>query len=135
MSDCLFCKIIAGDIPSAKLYEDERVFAFLDINPVNPGHALVIPKAHAEDLNGTSDEDAAAVIRTVKKLGPKILEATGATAYNVMSNVGADAGQIIFHTHVHIVPRKAGDGFKHWTQGKYGDGEMASLCSKVQSLL
>eukprot|EP00011_Vannellida_sp_DIVA3-517-6-12_P015058 CAMPEP_0114635926 /NCGR_PEP_ID=MMETSP0168-20121206/16728_1 /TAXON_ID=95228 ORGANISM="Vannella sp., Strain DIVA3 517/6/12" /NCGR_SAMPLE_ID=MMETSP0168 /ASSEMBLY_ACC=CAM_ASM_000044 /LENGTH=136 /DNA_ID=CAMNT_0001847635 /DNA_START=45 /DNA_END=455 /DNA_ORIENTATION=- len=133
--NCLFCKIVAGTIPSCKLYEDDKVLSFLDLNPVNPGHALVIPKAHSADLNETSAEDAAAVIAAVKKVAPKILEATGHTAYNVMSNVGGDAGQIIFHTHFHIVPRKPGDGHRHWPQGKYGEGEMVALAEKIQALL
>lgn len=108
MSDCLFCKIIAGEIPSHNIYEDERVFAFLDIGPVSRGHALFIPKTHAEDLSSGSLEDAGAVIQAIHNAIPAFLERLGASAYNLGVNSGTDAGQIVFHTHVHFMPRYAG---------------------------
>ncbi|KSW12051.1 diadenosine tetraphosphate hydrolase [Pyrodictium occultum] len=108
--DCVFCKIIRGELPSAKVYEDENVVAFLDIYPINPGHTLVVPKRHVERLEQLSDEEAAALIRVVKKLAPRIVEAVGAQGYNVVANNGRAAGQVIFHVHFHIVPRFEGDG-------------------------
>ena len=103
--DCIFCKIIHGEIPSVKIYEDENVVAFLDIYPINPGHTLVVPKRHVEYLHELKDDEAAALINAVKKLAPRIVEAMGADGYNVVTNNGRVAGQVIFHVHFHIVPR------------------------------
>ncbi len=108
MNDCLFCKIIEGSIPSYKIYEDNNVYAFLDINPVSKGHTLIIPKVHAENLTEGSAETAAELFKTVHDLAPKILKALGATGYNIGMNHGTDAGQLVFHTHVHFMPRYAG---------------------------
>lgn len=109
MSDCLFCKIIAGEIPSHKIYEDEHVFAFLDIGPVSRGHALFVPRVHAEDLSSGSSEDARALMSAVQKMAPIFLQRLGASAYNIGVNSGADAGQIVFHTHLHFMPRYVGE--------------------------
>ena len=109
MSDCLFCRIIAGEIPSHKIYEDEQVFVFLDIGPVSRGHALFIPKKHAVDLSSGSVQDAAALIAKVHEIAPILLKRLGASAYNLGVNSGADAGQIVFHTHIHFIPRYAGE--------------------------
>ena len=105
MNDCLFCKIIAGEVQSHKLYEDEDVYAFLDIGPVSRGHTLIIPKNHAENLTEGTEDDAAKLMRAVHKLAPKITKALGASGYNLGMNHGADAGQLVFHTHIHLMPR------------------------------
>ena len=103
MSDCLFCKIITGEIPSAKVYEDEVVFAFRDINPQAPTHVLVVPKAHIADCNGVSAENSD-VVAHIFEVIPKIAEAEGLTnGYRVVSNCGADAGQTVQHLHFHIL--------------------------------
>lgn len=109
MSDCLFCKIITGQIPSHKLYENELVFAFLDIGPVSKGHTLVVPKKHALNLSEGSAEDAVELMKVVYLLGKKIMPALGATGYNLGMNHGEDAGQDVMHTHLHIMPRYVGD--------------------------
>ncbi|MFA4845996.1 MAG: HIT family protein [Patescibacteria group bacterium] len=114
MDFCLFCKIATHEIPSTTLFEDEHTVAFLDINPVRPGHALVITKAHAADLFASSWEDVQAVMDTVRKIAPAIVKATGAHGCNVTANVGAAAGQVIFHTHLHLIPRHEGDGLAPW---------------------
>ena len=107
MSDCLFCKIIAGEIPSAKVYEDETVFAFRDINPQAPTHVLVVPKAHIADCNGIRAENIA-VVAHIFEVIPKIAEAEGlVNGYRVVSNCGADAGQTVPHLHFHILGGKA----------------------------
>ena len=107
MSDCLFCKIIAGDIPSTKVYEDERVFAFRDINPQAPTHVLVVPKAHIADCNGVTVENSA-VVAHIFEVIPKIAQAEGlVNGYRVVSNCGADAGQTVQHLHFHIMGGKA----------------------------
>lgn len=112
--DCLFCKISRGEILSQQLYEDEHTFAFLDINPVNAGHTLVIPKAHAEDLSTIRKDDLAAVMETVRMLAPKIERAVGADGFNIHINNRSAAGQVIFHSHVHIIPRFTNDGLTMW---------------------
>ena len=108
MSDCLFCKIIAGEIPCQKIFEDAATFSFLDIGPVSKGHALVVPKTHAQDLSAGSHEDAKALMETVHHLAPAIMQAVGAQGYNLGMNHGEVAGQEVMHTHLHIMPRFAG---------------------------
>ena len=107
MTDCLFCKIIAGDIPSTKVYEDETVFAFRDINPQAPPHILVIPKTHISGCNGVT-ADNSAVVAHIFEVIPQIAKAEGlANGYRVVSNCGADAGQTVPHLHFHILGGKA----------------------------
>ena len=107
MSDCLFCKIITGEIPSTKVYEDETVFAFRDINPQAPSNVLVVPKAHIADCNGVTAENSA-VVAHIFEVIPKIAQAEGLTSgYRVVSNCGADAGQTVQHLHFHVLGGKA----------------------------
>ena len=106
MSDCLFCKIIAGDIPSTKVYEDEKILAFRDIAPQAPCHVLVIPKAHIADVNGINPENSA-VVAHIFQVIPQIAKAEGLeSGYRVVSNCGADAGQTVQHLHFHILGGK-----------------------------
>ena len=101
--DCLFCKIVAGEIPSTKVYEDARVLAFRDIAPMAPTHILVIPKEHIPSVNGVNEENAD-VVAHIFTVIPKIAEAEGLTnGYRVVSNCGADAGQTVHHLHFHIL--------------------------------
>jgi histidine triad (HIT) family protein len=109
MADTIFSKILRGEIPCHKLYEDEQVFAFLDINPLSPGHTLVIPKEPAVTLDELSDEAAAAIGRVLPRLSRAVLKATGAREFNILQNNGAGAHQAVFHVHFHIIP-KLGDG-------------------------
>ncbi len=106
--DCLFCEIIAGHIPAQKIYEDEATFAFLDIGPVSEGHTLVVPKHHAKDLRDGSREDALALMSTVHAIAPAIMQGVGAIGYNLGMNHGVIAGQLVMHTHLHIMPRQEG---------------------------
>ena len=104
--DCIFCKIIAGDIPSTKVYEDDLVYAFRDINPQAPTHILVIPKEHIESVNAVSRENSA-VVAHIFEVIPQIAQAEGLTGgYRVVSNCGSDAGQTVFHLHFHILGGK-----------------------------
>ncbi len=106
MTNCLFCKIIAGDIPSTKVYEDETVYAFRDINPQAPTHILVVPKTHMDDCNAVTVENSA-VIAHIFEVIPRIAKAEGlANGYRVVSNCGADAGQTVRHLHFHILGGK-----------------------------
>ena len=107
MSDCLFCKIIAGTIPSTKVYEDELCYAFRDIAPQAPTHILVVPKAHIESVNGIT-ADNSAVVAHIFQVIPAIAKAEGLEGgYRVVSNCGSDAGQTVFHLHFHILGGKA----------------------------
>ena len=106
MENCLFCKIIAGDIPSTKVYADETVYAFRDINPQAPTHILVVPKTHMDDCNAVTAENSA-VIAHIFEVIPQIAKAEGlANGYRVVSNCGADAGQTVQHLHFHILGGK-----------------------------
>jgi len=107
MPDTIFSKILRGEIPCHKLYEDEHVLAFLDINPLTPGHALVIPKEPAVTLDELSDDAAAAIGRVLPRLSRAVLKATGARDFNVLQNNGAAAHQAVFHVHFHIIPKLA----------------------------
>ena len=108
-NDCIFCAIAAGEIPSFKVYEDDLVLAYLDINPFSKGHTLVIPKAHSTGLLETDDATLAAVIARVKKVAAHITAKLGCDGFNVMQNNGEAAGQTVRHLHFHIVPRWKGD--------------------------
>ena len=106
--DCLFCKIISGEIPSAKVYEDEYSFAFLDINPINPGHTLLVPKRHFANLYETSDETLKELTPIIKKLAIAVKKAVSADGINIGMNNDPAAGQLVFHAHFHIIPRHGG---------------------------
>ncbi|WP_458207487.1 HIT family protein [Haladaptatus sp. NG-SE-30] len=108
--DCIFCQIVAGDIPSRTVYEDDTVFAFLDVNPLAPGHTLVIPKDHHETLADLPDDTAADVFAALHHLTPTVEDAVDADASNVAFNNGEEAGQEVPHVHGHIIPRFDGDG-------------------------
>jgi histidine triad (HIT) family protein len=110
MPDCLFCAIAAGDIPSASLYDDGRVAAFLDIRPLAEGHALVVPKKHAAKFEDADAADRHAMMDAVAKLTPLLCKATGTRDATIAINNGPDAGQEVQHVHVHIIPRAASDG-------------------------
>ena len=122
MKDCLFCKIIAHDeIPSTKVYENDSVYAFLDISPVNLGHTLVVPKKHYKNVYETPDEALAEMMSVAKKIATAIKSELKADGVNIIMNNDKTAGQIIFHSHLHVVPRYEGDGFVHWSNKKVHD--------------
>ncbi len=107
MANTIFARIIAGEIPCFRVYEDDRVLAFLDVNPLSRGHTLVIPKEPAETLDQLSDDSAAAIGRVLPKISRAILQATGAVAFNILQNNGATAHQVVMHVHFHIIPKYA----------------------------
>jgi histidine triad (HIT) family protein len=123
MSDCLFCKIVAGEIPATKVHEDDRTIAFMDINPVTRGHLLVVPRAHSRDLLEIDPADLAATLEAAQALAGKAMRALEADGVNVVNNCGQAAGQTVFHFHVHVVPRRPGDGFHVPLGGPPGDRE------------
>jgi histidine triad (HIT) family protein len=110
--DCLFCKIVAGEVPGTIVAEDERTVAFMDINPATRGHALVVPRRHAVDLGEVDGEDLAAVAEAARRLAVRARERLGADGINLMNSWGSAAWQTVFHFHVHVIPRYAGDPLK-----------------------
>ena len=134
MTDCLFCKIIAGQIPSHKIFENDRVFAFLDIGPVSTGHTLVVPKTHAENLAANNADDARALMEVIYELAPKIMQAVGADGYNLGMNHGESAGQDVLHTHLHIMPRKTGERREFVKQHPSQD-ELQAIAAKIRASL
>lgn len=135
MSDCIFCKIINNEIPSQKVYEDDYVIAFLDINPVNPGHTLVVPKSHQEDVLHADEETLKELIVATKKVADAILKALGYKGFNIEVNNGSVAGQIVGHLHFHIVPRRQDDGLRHWPGKSYQSAQMQEVARKIKKQL
>lgn len=132
MSDCIFCKIIRGELPSSKVYEDEDILAILDIKPTNHGHTLIFPKTHSKNIEETSEETLAKLIKVVKKVGKSIKENLPAASYNVCENNDEAAGQVIPHLHFHVVPRHRDDGIRMWPQRSYPDGREAEILEKIK---
>lgn len=135
MSACIFCKIVAGEIPSTKIYEDEHLLAFLDIHPVNAGHALLIPKVHSENLLDTPDEILQRMIAISKPLARAVVAAAGGSGFNLSLNNGAAAGQVVPHLHFHIIPRHAHDEHKAWSHRDYKEGEKERIVVQIKELL
>ena len=130
MTDCLFCKIIDGQLPCHKVYEDEFIIAFLDIQPLTRGHTLIIPKEHASSMDQLSLESAAALGKALPIVSSAVTKATEVTAYNLIQNNGHEAGMSIAHVHVHIIPRYPDSTHSFlWQYGKI-DQEDAKLLSK-----
>lgn len=135
MSDCIFCKIIDGSIPAAKVYEDEDVLAFLDISQVTKGHTLVIPKVHKENIYELTPEIAEKLFKVVPKIATSIKEQFNPIGLNLLNNNGEAAGQSVFHYHMHILPRYGkGDGFGAvWksNQSDYTPEDLQNLSSQI----
>ncbi|MFP4026389.1 MAG: HIT family protein [Candidatus Brocadiia bacterium] len=135
-TECVFCQIIAGDIPAATLIETEKVLSFLDIAPVNPGHALVIPKRHVETLLDLTQDELHKLVFMVQRIARATTTATDADGFNVLQNNHECAGQEIPHLHFHVIPRFFDDDFKFgWRQQSYEEGEIESLQQDVKKLL
>ena len=132
MPETIFDKILAGEIPCHRVYEDEHVLAFLDIGPLADGHTLVIPKERKAKLHELSDESAAALGRVLPRIARAVLAATGATAYNVLQNNGAEAHQAVMHVHFHVIPRVGGRGLGiDWAPGKLAPERAAELLAAM----
>ena len=134
--NCIFCKIVAGIIPCFKLHEDAATLAFLDINPVSTGHALVIPRNHAPNLFDSIDVDLAAAIATARRVATAINEVLQPAGLNLLQSNGPGAGQSVFHLHLHVIPRAVGDGIKMTWEPKPGDkAELARLAERLRAAL
>ena len=135
-ANCIFCRIAKGEIPCAKIYEDDNVLAFLDLSPVHHGHTLVIPKNHYKDMLEVPAELGTAVFAALQKVAGAVMKATGAQGFNVMQNNGLAGGQTVFHIHWHIIPRFDNDGLEMWKQGSYADTEaMQNMAANVAACL
>ena len=136
MNDCIFCKIVEGKLPSSKVYEDDVCMAFLDINPLTPGHTLLIPKRHCASITEACDEDLSALVRRIPGVATAAVKAAGAEGFSVVQLNGSAAGQVVFHLHFHIIPRRKGDGVSfNWHHQKYGPGEIDLLAEKIRQCL
>lgn len=134
--DCIFCKIAAGEIPAMKVWEDEAALAFMDIGPLAEGHVLLVPKTHAETLDGMSAEQAAALLRHLPALVGAVKAATGCEGVNVLQNNGRVAHQVVPHVHFHIIPRNSGDEFHfNWPAGEYPPGRAEQLAESIRDNL
>jgi histidine triad (HIT) family protein len=130
--DCIFCKIVAGDLPATVVHEDEQVVAIMDINPATRGHALVIPRNHSRDLLEISAEDLTASAAAAQRLARAASERLGADGVNLINSCGERAWQTVFHFHIHVVPRYAGDPLRlPWTPAP---GDPAEIAAAAQEL-
>lgn len=133
MPDCIFCKIVKGEIPSSKVYEDDRILAFLDINPANKGHTLIVPKGHYETLNDIPQDILADLIKVVQKVSKSVDSKIKPDGYNVLMSNKTAAEQVIPHAHIHIIPRYNDDDFKLvWTHKKYAEEEAQKLAEQLK---
>lgn len=135
IKNCLFCKIVNKDIPSYIVYEDNEVMAFLDISPVNPGHLLVLPKKHVDNLLEMEDAAICSLFQIVRDISKAVMKSMSAQGFNVMINNYRAAGQLIDHAHVHIIPRFENDGYEHWHGKKMPESEMRSIAEKIKSMI
>ena len=134
MSDCTFCKIANGEIPSATLYEDEDFRVILDLVPASKGHALILPKAHAANIYEISDDMAAKAMILAKKMATKMTEALKCDGFNIVQNNGEPAGQTVFHFHMHLIPRYEGDQVGiTWKPGTLTDEVKNEILEKLKS--
>lgn len=135
MNDCIFCKIIAGEIPAEKIYEDAETLAFLDIKPNNHGHTLVIPKRHYKNLLDIPEAAWLAVMKTVHTVAPAVKRAVKADGINLSMNNEPAANQLVMHAHVHVIPRFEGDPHRPWAGTPYQEGEAGRVAEKIKGTL
>ena len=132
MDNCVFCKIINNEIPSAKIYEDELVFAFLDLGPINFGHALVIPKEHHESSSTIPENVAGRMFKVASRIGVALKRKLDYDAFNLHLADGTAAVQVVMHAHLHVVPRGVEDGFRwNWRQLKYPENKMQEIAAEI----
>ena len=131
---CIFCKIIAGEIPALRILRTDAALAFIDIGPVRPGHILLIPTVHAAQLHELDDDSAAEIGRLLPRLGVAVMSVTGAEGYHLLQNNGSAANQSVFHVHFHLIPRNSGDGpLLTWIPTSPGQKDLQRWQAKYQS--
>lgn len=131
--NCIFCKLANGDIPTNAIYEDEEFKVILDASPATRGHALILPKNHFANIYEVDDETAAKILPLAKKVATHMKETLGCAGVNILQNNGEEAGQTVFHLHVHLIPRY--EGGKHildWSHESFSDDEMKNICNELK---
>ena len=132
--DCIFCKIANGEIPSSTVYEDERYRAILDLGPATAGHTIILPKDHFADLIEADEETRASILDVAAKIGAGMKKGLGCAGFNVVQNNGIEAGQTVFHLHVHVIPRyEGGPKIAGWTPGENTDEERADILARLKA--
>src|SRR6478672_3168406 len=132
-SDCLFCGIVAGDVPAQIVDSDDHTVAFMDINPATPGHALVVPRAHSRDLMDVSDEDLERTTVAARRLAKRIRRALEPAGFNVLNSCGRAAWQTIYHFHLHVIPRYEDDPLKlPWVPAAGDPSEIAAVADQIR---
>lgn len=132
MEDCIFCKIIKGEIPSMRVYEDNDCIATMDISPASPGHVLILPKKHLTDLGELDEETAGKLMMVAKEIGRRQKESLDAEGFNVVQNNGRAAGQTVFHYHIHVIPRYAGGPqIAAWEPTSPTREQLSEICEKL----
>lgn len=135
VKECIFCKIVAGEIPSQQIYKDADVLAFLDICPVNPGHCLVVPKQHYSSLEAVPDKLVGKIMIVAKKIGAILAGSIGAEGFNLGLNNGPAAGQAVGHVHMHVMPRFQDDGLELWPGKEITQKELESVGNKIRKAI
>ena len=134
--ECVFCKIVAVEIPAQVVYENESILAFLDIGPLADGHLLVVPKEHLTVMTDLSPDQVGRLVSILPRLGRALLDVTGAEGLNILLNQGPSAGQVVPHLHFHLIPRRSEDGLGYrWKAGKYEKGRAAEISAAYQQAL
>jgi histidine triad (HIT) family protein len=132
MSDCIFCKIVSGEMPSYKVYEDDAILAFMDIYPISEGHLLIIPKKHYKDLLSMDPKISERIIEVAQNIGNKVISKLGADGFNFATNQGEAAEQDVFHVHFHIIPRRFGDKLVSWKNHDATKEELQAIADKLK---
>jgi histidine triad (HIT) family protein len=133
MDDCLFCKIVAGELPAEKVAEDERTVAFMDINPATRGHLLVVPRKHARDLLDIEPDELAAVAQAAQRMTKRVVETLETDGVNLLNSCGSAAWQTVFHFHIHVIPRYEGDPLRlPWIPGPGDQDEIKAAAARIR---
>ena len=136
MNDCIFCRLVKGELPIYKVYEDKDVLAFLDRTPINPGHTLIIPKKHSETILDTDDDVLEKLVVVTKKISNALYKSLKLEGFNIVSNQFKVAGQVVPHLHIHIIPRHKDDGFRPWPSREYESEEVKKeVLKKIRKVL
>jgi len=135
-ANCVFCRIVAGEIPAAVVFQNASLIAFLDVGPLAEGHLLVVPTTHCESLTDLAPETAAELGRMLPRFGRALVEVTGSEGFNILQNDGPAAGQVVPHVHFHLIPRRAGDNLGYrWLPGEYSEGRAGIIAAEFQKRL
>jgi histidine triad (HIT) family protein len=135
MEGCIFCKIVNKEIPADIIYEDDKVISFLDIRPASKGHALVISKIHSEDMLDATDQDLSDLMSRTKKVAAGVISAMGAAGFNIHINTKPAAGQVVMHTHFHVLPRFVNDGLKLWPHHEIEPKTRAEMAEEIRKFI